>query len=105
MSGWGRPQGIEAEWAGQPVAEQSRAMKAQRGFARQEWATLQERKEEPAGVALRLVGPDHGGDRFWPQGHAQVANAWVRLGDLPTTGKLAHPSPPPVAPAKQRAHK
>jgi phage terminase large subunit GpA-like protein len=101
------PQGIEAEWVKQLVAEQLHTVKDRRGFARQEWAKLRERNEALdcavlARAALWLLGADRYGERFWQQLREQVANAPLQPSELPTGGNVAPPPPPRVAPDAHR---
>ncbi len=97
------PQGIEAEWVKQLVAEQLRTVKDRRGFARQEWAKLRERNEALdcavlARAALWLLGADRYGERFWARLREDVANAPLRPSEIPAGGNVAPPpSPPPAA--------
>jgi phage terminase large subunit GpA-like protein len=100
------PQGIEAEWVKQLVAEQLHAVKDRRGFERQDWAKLRERNEALdcavlARAALWLLGADCYGERFWAQLREQVANAPIQPSEIPTIGNVAPPSPP-VAPDNHR---
>jgi phage terminase large subunit GpA-like protein len=99
------PQGIEAEWVKQLVAEQLHTVKDRRGFARQEWAKLRERNEALdcavlARAALWLLGADRYGERFWQQLREQVANAPLQRSELPTGGNVA--PPPPATPDTHR---
>jgi phage terminase large subunit GpA-like protein len=101
------PQGVEAEWVKQLVAEQLHTVKDRRGFARQEWAKLRERNEALdcavlARAALWLLGADRYGERFWQQLREQVANAPLQRSELPTGGNVALPSLSPATPDTHR---
>jgi len=90
------------EWVKQLVAEQLRTTKDRRGFARQEWAKLRERNEALdcavlARAALWLLGADRYGDRFWQQLRDQIADAPLRVSEVPAAGNVADPPPPSQA--------
>ena len=55
-----------------------------------------------ARAALWLLGADRYGERFWQQLRDQIADAPLRPSELPTTGNVAPPSAPSVAPDTHR---
>jgi phage terminase large subunit GpA-like protein len=69
------PQGVDAEWVRQLVAEQLRTVRLARGGSRQEWAKVRDRNEALdmavyARAALWMLRPDRPG--FWARQEQRV---------------------------------
>lgn len=106
-AGWVHlPDGIEAEWVKQLVAEQLRTGNDRRGFPRQEWAKLRDRNEALdcavlARAALWLLGADRYGDDFWQRLRGEIADAPVLTARAASQAQ-DEPEPPPPAPTTPR---
>lgn len=89
------PQGVEAEWVKQLVAEELVTVKSKRGFTRLEWQKLRERNEALdcrvyARAAAWIAGMDRWSEAKWRDLEQQVGQAAV-------TEPVAEPGPTTAA--------
>ncbi len=89
------PQGVEAEWVKQLVAEQLVTVKTKRGFTRLEWQKLRERNEALdcrvyARAAAWIAGVDRWSEAKWRDLEQQLGHAAV-------TEPVAEPGPTTAA--------
>jgi len=102
------PQGVEAEWVKQLVAEQLVTVTTKRGFQRLEWQKLRERNEALdcriyARAAAWIVGADRWPEATWRALEAQVGPAPAAgeadAATAPIAGRIARrPAPAPRRP-------